>query len=150
LDKELTAAAAAACAELGIPTTSISSTSDARNVDVVVGIGLPTSYRVLFDSSVRGVRVAWFGEPLPPADGSQRDIAFRAVPLGRVLDTVIWTTGRRKRRDPSDRLRHWREAAAYTYDWRRNLAAHAAAARAGIQVVVTSRDRSAALARRGL
>jgi len=151
LDRELATAAAAACSELGIRTLGIKTSSDARKVDLVIGIGFPSSYRVLFDSSLRAMRVAWFGEPLPPPDQSWADAAFRTVPLGRVLDAMI-SVARRvgPQGNAPDRLWRWREAAAYTYDWRRNLGIHAAAEHAGIRVVVTSRDRSGSLARRGI
>lgn len=150
LTAELAAAAGRACRVLGIAVDRVATPEDADRVDVVLGIAYPHYYPVFRGRTIGRPRIAWLGEPLPPADDSLADRLVRPLPMGRMLDVVIpaWTVGRRRTTPPW--MVRWRERAAFHHDQRFNLAAHVAAARRGIQLIVTSSDRAATLGRRGI
>jgi hypothetical protein len=149
LSRELALAVEAACQELGVDVRKVRQPRDADGVEILLGISYPEAYPALVDGTVGARRVAWIGEPLPPRDERLGDLVLRRVPMGRILDLCLsmWAATRAK---PSSRLRRWREAAAYAYDRRVNLRAHRRAAKAGITIVVTSRDRAASLSRYGI
>jgi hypothetical protein len=150
LSAELAAAAAAACGELGFAVCEVASPDDARGVDLLIGIGYPAEYPVLFNESARYLRIAWLGEPLPSVHESLAEVALRRVPMGRVLDAALRIAALGGSHQVPARLSRWREAAAWAYDWRINLRVHREAIRAGIRIVVTSPDREASLARFGI
>ncbi|MFL5679372.1 MAG: glycosyltransferase [Chloroflexota bacterium] len=147
LSTELASGAAAAATELGLDVRMVPDAAAARGVDLVLGVGYPLHYPFLSDRTLPCPRVAWLGEPLPPANEGVADTLLRRVPMGRVLDMSIRiaTLSDRRRRPTS--LTRWREAAAYAYDRRFNIREHSAAAAAGIDLVVTSSEQAKSLAR---
>lgn len=150
VSSDLAAGIEAGARELGIDVAWVGDSASAAERDVVIGVGYPYYYPWLARALPATRRIAWLGEPLPPADDGAVRRLFRALPMGRIIDTVApgGRLGGRGRR--SVRLSEWRERASFDHDRRLNLAAHRRAAKDGIRIVVTSSDRAASLRRVGL
>lgn len=150
LSVELGAALAAACQDLGVQVRRVATRSDAEGLDAVVGIAYPDYYPFFYDPTFPARSHAWLGEPLPPADERLTDRLTRPLRLGRVVDALILGATLGRRRSPPPALTRWRERIAFRRDQTRNLGLVRAAARHGIGLVVTSRDRADSLARFGI
>lgn len=148
---EMIRAVAAACAGHGIPVRFVSSPAEADGVRTILGIGYPHAYPALFSRPARTRRIAWLGEPLPPA-GSTGAVArlFRELPSGRLVDAVGSVITMGDRRPRPGRVVAWRERAAWEREWRTSLRAHLRAAALGTELVATSADRAATLAHFGV
>lgn len=126
----------------------VSDAVTANATDVVLAIGQPHDFPWLAQPS-RARRVAWLGEPLPPAKEHGLVRIRRELPMGRLIDVAIALGGAAGRR-PSARVRTWRERATSEHMQRVNLRACRRCVNAGIELVVTSRDQADALERVGL
>lgn len=148
--RDVAAAVECAAHEIGIDPLRVTDRSTARAADVVLAVGYPRFYPWLARSLPSTRRIAWLGEPLPPADDRAVARLLRSLPIGRIIDGMAATGRLAGRGRPSIRLTDWRERAAFDHDRRVNLAAHRRAARDGIRLVVTAADRAAALRRVGV
>lgn len=147
---ELIDATRVAARELGWQVVDVRGPDDASNVDRVVIIGRPARHIGLLSAPLPVPRTVWSGEPLPAgrhgaaAEGSsvERPRTPRREPGqgGRWLRRVPL-------RGPAAR---WRARVLADRLVDANLAELAWAARRGADLVVTSHDRAAVLARHGL
>ena len=146
---ELAAGIVASATEIGLSVGWVSGPAEAADRDVVIGIGYPSWYPWLSETLPDTRRVAWLGEPLPPADDPIPARVRRALPMGRIIDAVA-TPARLTRGSPPASLVAARERAAFDHDRRHNLRAHRRAARSGVCLIVTSLDQEMSLRRAGI
>lgn len=150
LSREVAAGVAGACADLGIEVRTVRTVDGSAGVDLILAIERPECYPVVFEPKLAAPVLVWIGEPIPPEREAVIDRILRPMPMGRLLDAATRIATVAGRRPTPGALRSWREAAAQRWDQRHNLASHRRAAGHGLRLVVTSADRSAALARCGI
>ncbi len=147
---DLIDAVRASAADLGLSTRDVRTTGDADGLESLLLIGRPGRYQALLGAREGGGprRIVWTGEPLPAvrADGPAGPSAAArspAAPAGRGVRPLGAVLRRARLPGPLDRRR-----VAVTTErlLQANLGELSMAASAGARLVVTSRDRAAALA----
>ena len=146
LTTELVAAVLDAADSLGLASERLGPADDQGSVATLLGLGYPLGLERFFDTPRRCRRVVWFAEPLPPLrDVGRRTTAARShlfeagrravglLPRGAVRRTL----GRLGGRVADYERWHYLDAAVHL-------------ARSSDAFVVTSRDRAAILAARGI
>lgn len=165
---ELIRGVRAAAIGLGLDVRDVAAAGDAVDCDVVLLVGRPARYRDLVsgalgsDGRVGPARwVSWSGEPLP-ASGSAMPgpVAAGSAPLGRGAPAPIRRGAPRRTAGPVARVlrdlplagppARWRARVLADRLVRANLRELDWVAGHGVGLVVSSRDRAAVLAARGL
>jgi hypothetical protein len=146
---ELVAAAIAGAADIGRDACIVGPGDDQSRLGVLLGIGNPSGFLTVFAVSPSCPRVIWVGEPLDLRDGAP------GGPLGRAARSPVVDRLRSPLRPFKDvpvpgPLARMRAVATLEHHRARHLREVARLARAVDRIVVTSRDRQAALLERGL
>lgn len=149
LTRELVEAAMAGAAELGLEARIIRPGDDQSGLGALLGIGYQGSFLPVFASPPRCRRIIWVGETLRPSSEMSRGVLSRVARSG-ALEYLRFPL--RLLRDAPLPGPLARARASGTIEWvrARNLRDMAALAGRVDRLVVTSRDRRAALAGHGL
>ena len=149
LTQELVEAAMAGAAELGLETRIVRPGDDQSGLGALLGIGYQGSFLPVFASPPRCRRIIWVGETLRPSSEMSRSVLSRVARSG-AMEYLRFPL--RLLRDAPLPGPLARARASGTIEWvrARNLRDMAALAGRVDRLVVTSRDRRAALAAHGL
>ena len=148
LTVELVQAALAGGAELGWPARPVGETDDRSGLTALLGIGYQGSFGSILAAASGCRRVAWMGEIVNPTVSEPGPL--RRLARSRAMKPLAYPMRPFKRLPLPGPLDRARAVATLERDLGRNLRDVDALAGTVNRIVVTSRDRQAALAERGI